>query len=463
MISDAQLQALEQLFTSERVSVAGDDLAFYGQDWSKFVKPKPAAIVFPTERDEVQQLVRLAKSEKMALVPSGGRTGLSGGATAAKGEIVVSFERCRRILDFDPQSRLVRLQPGVITQQLQQFASDQGLYYPVDFASSGSSHLGGNIATNAGGIKVLRYGLTRDWVSGLEVVTGTGESMVLNQGLQKNATGMDLRHLFVGSEGILGMITEAWIKLTDPPAPLRVMLLAIPDMPTALTVLAESRRRLSVTAFEFFSDEAMMAVCEHRNLERPLSISPYYVLCEFEQASGEVEGQLQAEAVYTALASSGRVSDAVIARSLADNQRLWVYREGISEAITPRTPYKHDLAVRIGQAPAFLDAVSAVIADVALPFEVIWFGHIGDGNVHLNILCPRDWSIEAFEAACAPLGQQIMQVVERFDGSVSAEHGVGLLKRQYLGYSKTVAERAIMQQIKKVFDPLNLMNPGKVL
>jgi FAD/FMN-containing dehydrogenase len=300
-------------------------------------------------------------------------------------------------------------------------------------------------------------------VSGLEVVTGTGESMVLNQGLQKNATGMDLRHLFVGSEGILGMITEAWIKLTDPPAPLRVMLLAIPDMPTALTVLAESRRRLSVTAFEFFSDEAMMAVCEHRNLERPLSISPYYVLCEFEQASGEVEGQLQAEAVYTALASSGSVSDAVIARSLADNQRLWVYREGISEAITPRTPYKHDLAVRIGQAPAFLDAVSGVIADVALPFEVIWFGHIGDGNVHLNILCPRDWSIEAFEAACAPLGQQIMQVVERFDGSVSAEHGVGLLKRQYLGYSKTAAERAIMQQIKKVFDPLNLMNPGKVL
>ncbi|MBL6686801.1 MAG: FAD-binding oxidoreductase [Pseudomonadales bacterium] len=463
VLADAQRQRLERVFESDQVSFAEADFVFYGQDWSRFIPPNPSAIVFPTSLAEVELLVEFARAERIALVPSGGRTGLSGGATAASGEVVVSFERLNRILDFDAKTRQVKVEPGVITQQLQQFAATQSLYYPVDFASAGASQIGGNIATNAGGIKVLRYGLTRDWVSGLEVVTGAGETLSLNKGLTKNATGLDLRHLFIGSEGILGLITGAWMKVTDAPAPLRVMLLAIPDMATALSVLAVCQAQLALTAFEFFSHKALVEVSNHRRLAKPLSEAPYYVLCEYEQIKGDAEGLKQAEAVYLELAEAGAVSDGVIAQSFSDNARLWTYREGISEAITPKTPYKHDLSVRVSQAPDFLNAVSDVIKRVDLPFEVIWFGHIGDGNVHLNILRPEDWSISEFEAACLPLGARIMQVVERFGGSVSAEHGVGLLKRDYLSHSRAPEEIQAMKAIKGVFDPLNIMNPGKIL
>jgi FAD/FMN-containing dehydrogenase len=183
VLADAQRQRLERVFESDQVSFAEADFVFYGQDWSRFIPPNPSAIVFPTSLAEVELLVEFARAERIALVPSGGRTGLSGGATAASGEVVVSFERLNRILDFDAKTRQVRVEPGVITQQLQQFAATQSLYYPVDFASAGASQIGGNIATNAGGIKVLRYGLTRDWVSGLEVVTGAGETLSLNKGL----------------------------------------------------------------------------------------------------------------------------------------------------------------------------------------------------------------------------------------------------------------------------------------
>ncbi len=463
MLSGQQSRSLAQIFDSDAVLVSESDRTHYGQDWSRFISPDPAAVVFPKEVSQLKALIALARSSQIGLVPSGGRTGLSGGATAANGEIVVSFERMNRVLDFDADSRMVKVEPGVITQHLQQFAIDQNLYYPVDFASSGSSHVGGNIATNAGGIKVLRYGLTREWVAGLEVVTGNGDYLSLNQGLVKNATGIDQRHLFVGSEGILGFTSSAWMRLTEAPQPLRVMLLAVPSMRIALSVLSICQSHLNLTAFEFFSQEALMHVREHLSLSSPLSDAPFYVLCEFEQHKGGEAGLSDAMDVYTKLSEKSWVSDGVIAQSERENQSLWRYREGISEAITSRTPYKHDLAVRISQAPEFLEAVEAAIQSAALPFEIVWFGHIGDGNVHLNILRPEDWSVARFMKACQPLGLQIMQVVARFDGSVSAEHGVGLLKKDYLPFSKSDSERAMMRRIKQVYDTDGVMNPGKIL
>ena len=228
---------LTEILPASRVRTGPDDLATWGTDWTRSYQVAPSAIVFPQSVDEVAALTRLANERGLALVPSGGRTGLSGGAVATSGEVVVSFDRMNRILGFNEADRIVRCQAGVVTQALQQFAQDKGLFYPVDFASSGSSQIGGNIATNAGGIKVIRHGLTRDRVAGLTVVTGTGEVLELNRGLVKNATGYDLRHLFIGSEGTLGFIVEADLKLVEPPVPQRVMVLGLDRFADALRVL----------------------------------------------------------------------------------------------------------------------------------------------------------------------------------------------------------------------------------
>ncbi|MCZ6830303.1 MAG: FAD-binding oxidoreductase, partial [Gammaproteobacteria bacterium] len=213
----------------------------YGRDWTRVVQPKPCAVVLPNSVEQVQELVRLANAEQLAIVPSGGRTGLSGGAVAAKGELVLALDRLNKIENFNPVDRTVECGAGLITAQLQLFAEDQGLYYPVDFASSGSSQIGGNVATNAGGIKVIRYGMTRDWVAGIKVITGSGELLELNNGLLKNNAGYDLRQLFIGSEGTLGVIVELTMRLTRPPRDLSVMVLGVPDMQAIMHTLAAFR------------------------------------------------------------------------------------------------------------------------------------------------------------------------------------------------------------------------------
>jgi len=230
-------------------------LETYGKDWTRQYAPAPSAIVFPKTIEQVQAIVRWANAHRIGLVPSGGRTGLSAAAVAANGEVVVSFDYMNQIVDFDASNRTVVCQPGVVTGVLQQFAEDNGLYYPVDFASSGSSQIGGNIGTNAGGIKVIRYGLTRNWVAGLKVVTGTGELLELNKDLIKNATGYDLRQLFIGAEGTLGLVVEATMRLDRAPRNLTAMVLGTPDFDSIMPVLHAFQGKLDLTAFEFFSDK----------------------------------------------------------------------------------------------------------------------------------------------------------------------------------------------------------------
>ena len=230
---------LDETLSPRQVRRDAESLANWGRDWTRSFDVAPSAVVFPESVDDVVALVRLANEAGLALVPSGGRTGLSGGAVAGNGEVVVSFDRMNAILDFEPADRLVTCQPGVVTQTLQEFARERGLFYPVDFASAGSSQIGGNIATNAGGIKVIRYGLTRDWIAGLTVVTGAGEVLELNRGLVKNATGYDLRHLFIGSEGTLGFVVAADVLLTALPEPQLVMVLGVERFRDLLSVLGQ--------------------------------------------------------------------------------------------------------------------------------------------------------------------------------------------------------------------------------
>jgi len=450
---------LSEIFSPEQIATDAESLEYWGRDWTRDKVPAPAAVVFPTEIRQVQALVRAARRRGVGLVPSGGRTGLSGGAVAAAAEIVVSFDKMNKILDFNATDRLLRCQPGVVTQQLQEYAQGEGLMYPVDFASSGSSQIGGNIATNAGGIKVIRYGLTRDWVAGLKVVTGTGELISCNAGLTKNATGYDLRHLFVGSEGTLGFIVEAQIRLARAPAPQRVMVLGVAQFADLLKVLGHYQEALTLSAFEFFSQLALDKVREHRKLPAPLAQpSSFYALLEFDADDEEL-----GLAAFEHCLHQGWVDDGVLSQSDAQAAALWQLREGISESIAQYTPYKNDLAVKVSQLPTFLDGVTQVVQSAYPDFEVCWYGHIGDGNLHLNILKPQELSVGEFYDQCNKISPRIFELIRDADGSISAEHGVGTLKRDYLPYSRAPEQIEIMRGLKLLLDPDGVMNPGKLL
>jgi FAD/FMN-containing dehydrogenase len=456
------LPRLKEIVGEENVSDESGDLIVYGLDWTRFFEPDPIAIVFVRTTKQVIQLVQFARKEGLGLVPSGGRTGLSGGACATNREVVVSFERMNQILDFNSADASVTVQPGVITENLQTFAEEKGLFYPVDFASSGSSQIGGNIATNAGGIRVLRYGMTREQVSGLKVVTGAGELLELNKGLTKNNTGYDLRHLFIGSEGTLGFVVEATVQLAATPEKATVMLLATPRMEDCLEILTAFREHITLNAFEFFSHNALESVLSQSDLESPFAIpATFYVLLEFE-SPGEhaLEDALTA---FERCTSEGWVTDGIVASSESQNRSLWQYRERISESITSRTPYKNDIAVRVSQVPEFLHKIDQLVGMSYPDFEIVWFGHIGDGNLHLNILKPAEMLADQFKKECEQVSDKVLAVVQEFGGSVSAEHGIGLMKRDQLHFSRSDEEIASLKSIKTIFDPDGIMNPGKLL
>lgn len=447
---------------SLRVETSRSVLESHARDWSDSPPARASAVVFPADIGQVQGLVLAAVEHGIPLVPSGGRTGLSGGAVAASGEVVVSFDRMRRILDFNPVERTVTVEAGVVTQAVQAFARDQGLYYPVSFASEGSSQIGGNIATNAGGIRVLRYGATRERVAGVKVVTGRGEVLDCNRGLVKNASGYDLRHLFVGSEGTLGLICEATLRLVDPPSPSRVMLLALRDLNSLMRVFAHFNGALGLSAFEFFDHGSLRHVRRAQGLPAPFS-EPHalYAVTEFD-CPDEAREQEALEAFGHGM-ERGWLSDGVISQNGRQAAELWRYREGISESIAPLGPYKNDLSVTISRVPEFLQRLQSLL-DASYPgYELLRYGHIGDGNVHLNILRPEGVGREAFKARCEEISEKCYALTAELGGSASAEHGIGLLKAPWLSSTRSAAEIEMMRGIKSVFDPAGILNPGKLL
>ena len=455
------IEQLQVIVGIDKIRLDEEAFGTFGKDWTKAYEPNPAAIVFPKTLEQVQAIVKLANAEQFSLVPSGGRTGLSGGAVAANGEVVVAFDYMNEISNFNPVDRTVSCGAGVITEQLQQFAQEQGLFYPVDFASSGSSQIGGNISTNAGGIKVIKYGMTRDWVVGLTVVTGSGEILELNRGLMKNNAGYDLRQLFIGAEGTLGFVVEATIKLCRQPTHLTALVLGVTEFSAIMNVLNTFQADLDLTAFEFFSEAALKKVVAHSGLQRPFETeAEYYALLEFENSNEEIEAQ--AMTLFERCMEEGWVLDGAMSQSIEQLHNLWRLREDISETISQWTPYKNDISTVISKIPDFLQEVESVVNANYPDFEIIWFGHIGDGNVHLNILKPDALAKEEFFEKCHQVSQWVFEIVERFKGSVSAEHGVGLTKREYLPYSRSEHEIALMRQVKHVFDPNGIMNPGKI-
>lgn len=455
------LEALQNKLPDLDVRTDSQSLESYGRDWTTTHIPQPLAIAFPRRAQQVQDLVRFANDHHLSLVPSGGRTGLSAGAVATNGELVVSLEKMNEIINFEEREQLLTVQAGVVTQKIQDYAADLGLYYPVDFASKGSSQIGGNVATNAGGIKVLRYGLTRQWVRGLKVVTGRGELLDLNRGLMKNATGYDLRHLFIGSEGTLGIIVEVTLALAPQPKPQSVMVLGTPSMDAVMKVLSQFRSELQLSAFEFFSDSAMEQTAAHAGLTRPFETpANFYCLIEFDNDGGAEEVALGA---FEACVEAGWVEDGVMSQSEAQRQSLWRLREDISETIARHKPYKNDISVNVAQVPQLLSQLNEVVSSSYPDFTIVWYGHIGDGNLHLNILKPHTLEVSEFTTACESVNTRVFDIVQQLGGSVSAEHGVGLLKKPYLGYTRSPEELAYMAELKQVFDPNGIMNPGKLV
>lgn len=456
------MKTLKDLFPKDQLLEDQSSLEEYAHDWAKNISFKASQVVFPKTTEDVHRLVQWARETNTALVPSGGRTGLSGAATATQGEVIVSFQKMNQILEFNEVDSSVWVEPGVVTEDLQNFAKEKGLSFPVDFAARGSSQIGGNVATNAGGINVVRYGLMRDWVLSLEVVTGKGELLQLNQGLIKNASGYDLRHLFIGSEGTLGFVTRAEIKLTTRPMDSMVFLFATDQLSSVMEVFKAFRKELPLLAFEMFTDKALDVVLKNQSsLGAPFAERhPYYLVVEAEKINEKTEEM--ALEVFEKCLENGWVSDGVLAQSQTQAKDLWSYREHISESTAPFSPYKNDISVRISKVPEFLESTEKLLREGYPHLEVVWFGHIGDGNLHINVLKPSDMAQDQFLKECDRVNQILFANLKAFQGSISAEHGVGLVKKPYLEFTRSKEEIEIFRGIKKVFDPDGILNPGKI-
>jgi len=436
-------------------------LETYGKDWTKHFTPNASLVLFPKTTEDVQNIIKACNENKVEVIPSGGRTGLSAGATATNGEVILSMEKMAKIQELNPIDQTLSCEAGAILEDIQNFAKDKGYYYPVDFAARGSCQIGGNLATNAGGIKVIRYGLTRNWVAGITVVTGTGEVLKINNGLVKNATGYDLRHLFIGSEGTLGVITEVLLRLTTPPKDLLVMTFATPTLDSIMNAYQAFRGKLLLTAFESYTDVCLSYVEAAGRVKSPLQEkAPYYLLIEFENTEGQMDLAME---VFESCMEKDWITDGVISQSEQQAKDLWALREDITEATSVKHPYKNDISVNISKVPDFLSKMTQIIKDKHPSFEVAWFGHIGDGNLHVNILKPDELTSDDFMKKCKEVDVEMFAMIKDLNGSVSAEHGVGLVKKNYLDHTRSETEIEYMKQIKSIFDPNNILNPGKLL
>ncbi|MBI5497977.1 MAG: FAD-binding oxidoreductase [Deltaproteobacteria bacterium] len=452
---------LREEFPGDVITTEPSELAEYGRDWTRVFLPAPSVVAFPRTTEQVSRLLRICSQARVPVVPSGGRTGLAAGAVAAHGEVVLSTQRMNRMEPVDTLGMTVRVQAGAVTEAVHHHCAQAGLTWPVDFASKGSSHVGGNIATNAGGVRVIRYGLTRQWVLGLQVVTASGDVLELNGALEKNNTGLDLRQLFIGSEGTLGVIAEATLKLCRLPGKADVLMFAVPDVAAVLRLFRAARTGpFTINAYEFFTDRCLARVRRHRNLASPFSAATgCHVLMEVEAADPDALA-----AWLMKVMEEGLATDGTMAQSSQQASTLWALREAISESLSATgMPHKNDVALPIAGLEAFCVELEQVFQHRYPGFEIALFGHIGDGNLHINIMKPDDLDKGPFLVRTREADHELFALVQKHRGSISAEHGIGLLKKPYLHYSRTHDELALQRAVKMALDPLNILNPGKVL
>ncbi|MBI4189610.1 MAG: FAD-binding oxidoreductase [Betaproteobacteria bacterium] len=445
-------------------------MAPYLTDWRGLYQGRAAAIVRPASTGEVAAIVRLCAETRTPIVPQGGNTGMCGAATpdTSGNAIVLSLARMNKIIELDPLNNTMTVEAGCILANIQQAALTADRFFPLSLGAEGSCQIGGNLATNAGGINVLRYGNTRDLVLGLEVVVADGSIWSGLRGLRKDNTGYDLKHLFIGAEGTLGIITKAVLKLFPRPRSSVTALAAMHSAEAAVELLALLRNHCGdrISAFEIMSRNCLDMVFRHiPDTRDPLpEVQPWYILADL---SDTREGSAIREEFERAIEEGiahGLVSNAVVAGSQSQAQTLWQLRESIPEAARVEgLVYRHDIAVAVSRIPEFIATASCALEARFPAVRIICFGHLGDGNLHFNAFVPGRERADAQARAATDVNRIVHDIVQQFGGSISAEHGIGQAKRGELKRYKSEVELDLMRALKKTLDPHNLMNPGKVL
>jgi D-lactate dehydrogenase (cytochrome) len=453
-----------------RVLTDPADTAPFVIDWRKRYHGRTRAVVQPATAEEAATLVRWCAAHRVPVVAQGGNTGLTGGSVpdGSGDAVVLSLARMNRIRAIDTVNNTVTVEAGTVLAAVQAAAREAGRLFPLSLAAEGSCTIGGNLSTNAGGTAVLRYGNTRELCLGLEVVTPAGELWNGLRGLRKDNTGYDLRDLFIGAEGTLGVITAATMKLFPLPAAQVTAIAALATPHDALKLLELAQRLLgpALTGFEMMSDLCLTLVARHfPDCAKPFpQAHPYYVLLESSDAESEVHAAERFDALMQQALEAGLIADAVVAQSIAQSRRFWQLRENISEAQAAEGKnIKHDISVPISAIGRFVEATDAAIAARFPGVRMVVFGHLGDGNLHYNVSPPPDVPDEAFLALQPAMHELVHDAVAAAGGSISAEHGIGVLRREEMLRYKSPVELAMMRTLKHALDPLGIMNPGKVL
>ena len=449
---------------------ADGDLSPYVIDWRKRYLGRARFVVRPGSTAEVAAVVRACATHRVALVPQGGNTGLVGGSVPDDSgtQVLLSLTRMNRLRGVDTANLTLTVEAGAILQNVQLMAAENGLLFPLSLAAEGSCTIGGNLATNAGGTQVLRYGNARELCLGLEVVTATGEVWNGLSGLRKDNTGYDLRDLYIGSEGTLGVITAATLKLFPQPAARCTALAALASLDAAVGLLQLAQERLgsSLTGFEVMSGYALDLVRSHLpQLVQPLPRAVWTVLLEQSDSESDAHARALFEALLETALERGLIDDAAVAASTAQSRAMWQLREAIPTAQSLEGPnIKHDIALPVSVIPRFVAATDAALLTAFPGVRLVNFGHLGDGNLHYNVQAPLGVDAHGFLRDCElAVNTVVYDAVDACGGSISAEHGIGLLKRDELAQRKSPVALALMRAIKIALDPQNLMNPGRVL
>lgn len=465
------IAALTRIVGPQACLTEAADTVGYTTDYRKLYRGDALAVVLPASTEEVSQVMALCHAHAVRVVPQGGNTSLMGGAVPEpnSGAIVLNLRRMNRVLAVDTVNDTLTLQAGVTLSGARAAADEAKRLFPLRIGSEGSCQIGGNLATNAGGTAVLRYGNMRDLVLGIEAVLPDGRIYASLRGLRKDNTGYDLKQLFIGSEGTLGIITAAVLKLYPQPRAVAAAFVAVSDPRAAVQLLGLAKQLAGpqVTAFELVSADAMALVCDYLGGARPpLAGQPaWMVLMEFSSTGEQAALDAQLTQVLEAGMEQGWVHDAALAASLSDVQAFWRLREEISDAQT-RTggSIKCDVSVPLSDIPAFIDAASRQVQALAPGSRMVIYGHMGDGNVHFNPLRPANTPARDYlERHYSAVSHAVDQLVHHLHGSISAEHGIGVAKRDDLRLYKSEVELALMWQVKRALDPQGLLNPGKML
>ena len=460
------LDRIRGIIGATHVLTDGADVAPYSTDWRGRYSGSALCVVLPGNTEEVAAVVRACTTEGIAIVPQGGNTGLCGVATPLGGEVVVSLRRMNRIRAIDADNNSMTVEAGCTLHAVQEAAQGADRLFPLSLAAEGSATIGGNLSTNAGGVQVLRYGNARELTLGLEVVLADGRIWDGLRALRKDNTGYDLKHLFIGAEGTLGLITAATLKLFPRPRAHATAWVAVPDPAAAVRLLGRMRDAAgdNVTAFEIVGRPALELVLRNiPNARDPLAGKPaWQVLIELSGSRGDLADTLE-QALHQA-AADGVIDDAAVASSEAQTAALWALRENISEAQKIEgVSIKHDIAVPVSRIAEFIARADAALLAAFPAVRIVCFGHIGDGNLHYNQSRPDAQSNTEFIAQTGVVNRIVHDLVHELGGSISAEHGLGQLKREEVLRYKSATEMDMMRAVKQALDPRGLMNPGKLL